>query len=110
MITGDVDAGGLCKPVADRFVSKGLRILATSADIPEFNFCVRRGLAPDLKRRLTQVLMGLDTDDGKQRSIIKSIEYEYTGFVTATEQDYAVIEELIQPTVADPLPGMHRTA
>ncbi len=99
IINGDVDAGGLLEPVALRFLSKGLRIVATSANIPEFNFCVRAAMAPDLKRRLTQALLALDAEDGEQRNIIKSIEYDYNGFIAATEHDYSAIEDLVHPAV-----------
>ncbi len=98
IINGDVDAGGLLEPIAQRFLSKGLRIVATSTNIPEFNFCVRAGMAPDLKRRVTRALLTLDAQDAEQRNIIKSIEYEYNGFIMATEEDYSVIEELVYPT------------
>ncbi len=95
IVNGDVDAGGLLEPVANKFISKGLKILQISDDIPEFNFCVRQDLDPETTERITQILLQLDEEKTEDRNIIKAIEYEYNRFIPAEDKDYTGIEEMV---------------
>jgi len=95
IVNGDVDAGGLLEPMANKFVSKGLKILKVSDDIPEFNFCVRQDLDPETAEALTQALLHLDEEKTEDRNIIKAVEYEYNCFIPAEDKDYAGIEEMM---------------
>lgn len=95
IVNGDVDAGCLLEPVANKFVAKGLKILKVSEAIPEFNFCVGADMDPELKEAIRQALLELDEDRPEDRSILKTIEYDYNGFMDASESDYAGIEEIM---------------
>ncbi len=96
IVNGDVMAGGLLEPVANKFISKGLKILESSEQIPEFNFCVHPDMDRTLKEEITQALLLLNEDQPEDRNILKSIEYDYNGFIPATESDYHGIEEIIR--------------
>lgn len=95
IVNGDVDAGGLLEPVANKFISKGLKILKVSDDIPEFNFCVRRDLDPEITEAITKALLALDEEKSDDRNIIKAVEYEYNRFIPAEDKDYTGIEEMM---------------
>lgn len=95
IVNGEVDAGGLLEPIARNFEPKGLEILATSDEIPEFNLCVRKGLAPELEKKLTEALMRLDEKEEIGRNVLQTIEQEYNGFITATANDYAGVEAMM---------------
>ncbi len=95
IVNGDVDAGGLLEPVANKFISKGLKILKISEDIPEFNFCVRADLDPELIEKVKTLLLELNEEKIEDRNIIKTIEYEYNGFMEASEIDYLGVEEML---------------
>ncbi len=95
VINGEVEAGGLLEPIARNFEAKGLEILATSDEIPEFNLCVRKEIAPELERKLTQALLSLNETVESDRNILQTIEPQYNGFMTATESDYAGVAAMM---------------
>jgi len=95
IVNGEVDAGGLLEPIAKDFEAKGLEILTTSDEIPEFNLCVRKGIAPELEQELTEALLSLNDKVANDRNVLQAIEQEYNGFITATESDYAGVEAMM---------------
>ncbi len=95
IVNGEVDAGGLLEPIAKNFEAKGLEILAVSDEIPEFNLCVRKGLAPELEKKLTEALLSLNEKVENDRNVLQTIAQEYNGFITATESDYAGVEAMM---------------
>jgi phosphate/phosphite/phosphonate ABC transporter binding protein len=99
IVNGDVDAGGLLDSLARKFSAKGLKILKTSEPIPEFNFCCHPNVNTDLRNKIADALLELNDAKVEDENILKAIDAEYSGFMPATEHDYAGIEDLLDDSV-----------
>lgn len=95
VLLGEFDAGGLRETTAYQYMDKGLRIVKTSENIPEFNFCARPGLDPELAGRIKAALMKLE-QKGKFASVLTSVDKGYTGFMEAADRDYDGIREMLR--------------
>ena len=76
---------------AEKYVSKGLKVLATSAKIPQFPICVSREVSETDRTRLTEALIGL-----KDKRILQSLGAKITGFGQIKDGDYDGVREMLR--------------
>jgi phosphate/phosphite/phosphonate ABC transporter binding protein len=88
VLLGEYDAGGIRETTAYQFMDKGLRLVKTSEDIPEFNICARPGIDAELKTALKNAVLALVDKDTTTARVLKSIDRDYTGFMDADDRDY----------------------
>lgn len=102
--TGEADVGGgknhifhgLEKEYPD-FREKML-VLARSPDVPSNGMVVRADLDPQLKKRLTELLLGLDdTPDG--RSVLK--DFGALSFIENRDEDYQSLHKMVEELSLD---------
>jgi methyl-accepting chemotaxis protein len=87
VLNGEFDAGGVMESAANKFKHEGLKFLAVSDDIPEFNICFNSAVeseAPAIKA----ALMEMNDMSAEHVQIIRAIDKNYTGFSDATDEDY----------------------
>jgi phosphate/phosphite/phosphonate ABC transporter binding protein len=95
VMAGEYDAGGLRETVARAFEGRGLTVLKTSFDIPEFNVCVSKDLDRTVAAELKKALLALDANDSEQARLLGLIDPDYTGFTGATDGDYDGIRKVV---------------
>lgn len=87
VLAGDFDAGAIKEDVFYEYEKRGLVALSWSPSISEHLFVARMGIPKETINRLRDVLVQLK-DDKEGLGIIKKIQGNLTGFVSATERDY----------------------
>lgn len=103
VINCEFDAGGMPEESAIRYAGKGLKILQLTSEIPEFNVCCNPRLDPAVIAALRSALVSLDINNSDDALVLKSLGRDCTGFMPATEKDYALFREKIQGFEADTL-------
>ena len=91
----EFDAACVIDEVAEKNRERGLRVLAHSIDIPEFNISCHPSLDPGIRNRIRQMLTALSRTTVKDAKILQSLGKDCTGFVAAGDEDYAGIREAI---------------
>lgn len=87
----EYDAGGLMLSVAENYVDKGLKILATSSKIPQFPICASPSLSKAQKQRLIEALVNL-----RNESILKAMGSGITGFARIKDSDYDGVRAMLK--------------
>jgi phosphate/phosphite/phosphonate ABC transporter binding protein len=90
VLNKDYDAGGLMASTAEKYVGRGLKILATSDPIPQFPICASPKLTEDQRRLVTQALVGLD-----DRRVLEALGKKITGFARIEDRDYDPVREML---------------
>jgi phosphate/phosphite/phosphonate ABC transporter binding protein len=85
------DAGGLMLSVAEKHAGQGLRILATSAKIPQFPLCAAPQLGVDDREKLAQALTAL-----RDPQILGALGTQVTGFARIRDSDYDGIRTMLK--------------
>ncbi|TAN42420.1 MAG: HAMP domain-containing protein [Nitrospirae bacterium] len=93
VLEGDFDAGVLIDEVAESYIPKGLRVLALSIDIPEFNICCNPSVDRQTRKTILEALTALNISSPAEAEILKSLGKDCTGFVPAYDEEYAVFKE-----------------
>ncbi len=88
VLDGDFDAAGLIDEVAQKHLADGLRILALSIEIPEFNICCNPSVDGEMRNRLSTILTSLTASNGKDLQILQSLGKDCTGFIPASDHEY----------------------
>ncbi len=96
VLLGEFDAGGIRETTAYQFMEKGLSFVKTSENIPEFNFCARPGLDPELAGALKEAIISLTDKDAAGVMVLRSIDKDYTGFMDASDADYDGVREMMR--------------
>jgi phosphonate transport system substrate-binding protein len=92
---GEADACGVRDIVGDRFLRKGLRLLAESEPIPNFPIVVAPGTAVEVRRQLGRVLVDLPREDPAAAQSIAAWDRELAdGFARATDAEYDRMRQL----------------
>jgi len=92
---GEADACGVRDIVGDRFLERGLRLLAKSDPIPNFPIVVAPGTADDVRRSLARVLIDLPREDPEMAQSMVDWDRELAdGFAPATDDEYDGIRDL----------------
>ncbi len=89
VVNKNYDAGGLMHSIAEGYVKDGLRILSTSANIPQFPVCVSPKLPAELREKLQRAL--IETRDPK---ILGALGKKVTGFAKISDSDYDPIRTM----------------
>jgi phosphonate transport system substrate-binding protein len=92
---GEADACGVRDIVGDRFLQRGLRLLAESDPIPNFPVVVAPGTAAEVRRQLARVLVDLPREDPAAAQAMAAWDRELAGgFARATDAEYDRIRDL----------------
>ncbi len=95
VLANEYDAGGLMLSVAERYVTKGLRILAVSDPIPQFPICASPVLPEGDRRRLVEALVAL-----KDPKILGALGPHITGFAPIRDEDYNSVRAMLRALAA----------
>jgi phosphate/phosphite/phosphonate ABC transporter binding protein len=85
------DAGGLMMSAAEKHTEQGLKIIATSAKIPQFPVCAAPQLSAEDREKLIQVLIAL-----KDPQILGALGAHVTGFARINDSDYDGIRTMLK--------------
>ncbi len=95
VLAGEYDAGGIRESTAKSFESRGLAVLKTSIDIPEFNICVTKDMDRTTAERIKRALTSMSRRDAEQAHSLTLIDPDYTGFMEAADNDYEAIGKIM---------------
>jgi len=97
VLDGRADIGAAKSTVYNRLVkndpsiAQDLDIIAKSVKVPEITLCIRSEIAPELRDKLTEILLQMDeTPEGQK--VLK--QFKARGFIKAEKKNYAVIEDM----------------
>jgi len=96
VVSGEYDAGGLRESTAKKFEDRGLHVIKTSSDIPEFNMCASKNIDEALIGQIKKSLVVLNATDQRHARLLSLIDQDYTGFVEAMDSDYDVIRKAME--------------
>jgi phosphonate transport system substrate-binding protein len=95
VLAGDYDAGAVKSETFDLYQSRGLRVLATTPDMPEHLFAASTKLPETLVQRLRQLLLALDkTPSGP--AIMNSINPGMTAMVPSSPETYQRLRTIVE--------------
>lgn len=96
VVLGTADACGVRDIVGERFVGRGLRVLAQSDPIPNFPLVARPGASPEFRRSLVEALMERPNRDPEIRKRMQGWDEELAGgFAPVSGDDYLPVERLV---------------
>jgi phosphate/phosphite/phosphonate ABC transporter binding protein len=98
---GSFDAGGLMEEAARGYHDKGIRVLALSVPIPEFNMCCNRTVDDKTREAIRDALVALDVTKPADATILHSLGKDCSGFEAATEEEYELFKKKILAIEAD---------
>jgi phosphate/phosphite/phosphonate ABC transporter binding protein len=87
----DFDAGGLMLSAAEKYTTQGIKIIATSAKIPQFPLCAAPQLSADEREKLIQALTAL-----KDPQILGALGAHVTGFARISDSDYDGVRAMLR--------------
>jgi phosphate/phosphite/phosphonate ABC transporter binding protein len=90
VLNKDFVGGGMMASTAEKYVAKGLKILATSDPIPQFPICASPKLGEDERQRVVETLVGLD-----DRRVIEAVGKKITGFAPISDADYDPVRQML---------------
>ena len=97
ILKGQFDAGAVKDVVAEKYKTRGLRILAWSAPIPAVPLVVRKDAPPDIVKTMTAALLKLDRTHPEHQKMMQTWDDEFRyGFVPASKDDYHGIFRMIK--------------
>lgn len=97
VLSGDFDAGIVKDTTAYDWREKGLRVFYSSPELPPYNIVVNRDIDDELYQRIRAALLKLDPKIPGHRTVIKSLDESYDGFVATSDAEYDVVRQLIKP-------------
>jgi phosphonate transport system substrate-binding protein len=96
VLRGNFDAGAVIDSVAERFKSRGLKIIAISDPIPGLPIVVRADVSPELVRAIKNALLSLNYNNPEHRKMMEQWDEEFRyGFTEAKDSDYDQIRKMI---------------
>jgi len=97
VMNGDFEAGILKDTMALQWKGKGLRILASSPDLPPYNIAARGDIDENTLAELKKAFLELDPKNPEHLDIIKTIDKKYDGFAPTSDAEYDIVRKLIKP-------------
>jgi phosphonate transport system substrate-binding protein len=97
VLAGDFDGGILKDSVADRFRSRGITVIATTAPLPSYLFAVHPGMPGAVRNALRDAFLALKRDAPEQAATLEAFDSACDGFVVVEDQAYDPVRKLIQP-------------
>jgi len=110
VLAGEYDAGGLRESTAKKFEDRGLKVIKTSFDIPEFNICASKNVNEALMDQIKKSLIALNSTDRRHARLLSLIDQDYTGFVEAVDSDYEVIRKTMERVPETGRSGVRNTS
>lgn len=96
VLLDEVDACGVRDVVGQRFIERGMRVLATSGPIPNFPIVAGPGLSPKLRRQVEEALIERPAHDAVVAARIASWDPEIRdGFARGDDAEYDSIRRLV---------------
>ncbi len=95
VLNGEFDAGAVMESVATKYKELGVKFVAISDEIPEFNICIARNTDSTLQSELKNALVALSPETPEGESILKSINESYTGFIESSDEEYDGIKNMM---------------
>lgn len=96
VLLGEADACGVRDIVSERFVGRGLRVLARSEPIPNFPLVVAPSLPRAAREELIRVLVDEPRRDPKARKAMSAWDTELAGgFASAEDSHYDPVRRLV---------------
>jgi len=97
VLNGNFDAGVVKNRVAEDFMGKGIRFLASSEPIPGSPIVVHKNLAPEIVAAIREALLKIDVSQPAFQEIVKNWDREFAfGFAAADDRDYDHLGTVIQ--------------
>jgi methyl-accepting chemotaxis protein len=96
VLAGEYDAGGLRESAAKEFGDRGLEVIKTSFEIPEFNICASKNVDEALMGQIKKSLIALNSTDKGHARLLSLIDQDYTGFAEAADSDYDAIRKAME--------------
>jgi len=97
VLRGNYDAGAVIDSVADRFKSRGLRVIAVTDPIPGLPIVVRADTPSSLITAIKKALLSLDYRNPEHRRIMEQWDEEFRyGFAEAKDSDYDSVRKMIK--------------
>ncbi|RMH93082.1 MAG: phosphate/phosphite/phosphonate ABC transporter substrate-binding protein, partial [Calditrichaeota bacterium] len=93
------DATAVSRRAARAYLSRGLRMIRESFPIPNNLIAVHAHLAPEMRLRLRQAFLELDTL--RHRDILKPLGESIDGFVAVQDSDYHTVRLLLRSGASD---------
>lgn len=97
VMNGDFDAGILKDTMAYQWRGKGLRILASSPDLPPYNIAARGDIDDKTLEELKKAFLELDPNNPEHMEVIKAVDKKYDGFAATSDAEYDIVRKLIKP-------------
>jgi phosphonate transport system substrate-binding protein len=97
VLAGDFDGGILKDSVADRFRSRGITVIASTAPLPSYLFAVHPGMSGAVRNALRDAFLALKRDTPVQAATLEAFDSAYDGFVVVEDEAYDPVRKLIQP-------------
>lgn len=94
---GDFDAGILKDTVAAKWETKGLRVIHASAPLPPYNISAGKHVDEATVAKVREAFLALDPKQPEHAEVIRALDPQYSGFAPTSDQEYAVVRELIKP-------------
>ncbi len=91
VLRNDFDGGGLMLSAAEKFTDQGLKILATSAKIPQFPLCASPRLSPEEREKIITALIEL-----RDPQILGALGSHVTGFAHISDGDYDGVRAMLK--------------
>lgn len=89
VLKGEIDAGAVKSTVADHYRHHGLRVIASSEDLPSVPLLMRKDVPKEVVTAVTRALVKLDARKPADRKLMASWDNEYRhGFVPANAAEY----------------------
>jgi len=97
VLTGEADACGVRDIVGEKFLGRGLRILARSRPIPNFPFVISPSGSDEIRRQIVRALVELPKkDSGIARRMAAWDEELARGFVSSNDAEYEMVRTLAE--------------
>lgn len=97
VVNGDFDAGILKDTVAAKWEKKGLRIIHASAPLPPYNISAGKHVDEATIAKVREAFLALDPSNPAHAEVIQALDPQYSGFAPTSDEEYAVVRELIKP-------------
>ena len=97
VMNGDFDAGILKDTMAFQWKGKGLRILASSPDLPPYNIAASGDIDDKTLAELQKAFLELDPKNPEHMEVIKAVDKKYDGFAATSDAEYDIVRKLIKP-------------
>lgn len=96
VLSGEYDAGAVKDIIGYKYLTKGLRILHSSAPIPSVPLVVRPDCDPKIVKAVKDALLKIDISKTEYKQLVSNWNKEFRyGFVETKDADYSLIRDML---------------